>query len=386
MNVLFVQKVKALVGSEKYFLELLPALENKGIKTSFACIYSKEDKERTLPFIQAMKERGLTIHVKEVPSDKAVLSCVRFIHQTLKTDSFDLIHSHLIHADFWCALLKKTRRTKLPLISTKHGYDEIYISKHGFDPTHLKKNLYLRMCRFSERSIDYSFAVSNGLKNLFIGAGISHPDKIGVIHHGFDLPQLEQSSSTTFRYSDKQLVLLGRIIPFKGHMYALKALKKATETHPDLLLLIIGHGDEALIAELNVYIEENGLTENVRFLGYQSNIYDYLTRSDVMLVPSIAEGFGLIFLEALNAQLPIIGFDVPATNEIIEHDKTGYLIPPYDSDKMGEAIISLINSKDKRIQFGKNGQKRLHEYFSLERMTNETIASYQRVLNPSFRS
>jgi glycosyltransferase involved in cell wall biosynthesis len=96
-----------------------------------------------------------------------------------------------------------------------------------------------------------------------------------------------------------------------------------------------------------------------------------------MLVPSISEGFGLIFLEAMNAEIPIIGFDVPATNEIIVHEETGLLIPAFDTTKLGTEIIRILSDRILSDKFALAGNQRLKSYFSLDRMTNATLDFYQ---------
>lgn len=377
MKILFVQKVKALVGSEKYFLELIPELIKRGHEIEFACIYAQQDLERTQAFIDAYSEIDSKLHLLEIKSEKQVLKAVRFIKDINKKGSFDLIHSHLIHADFWCALLKKVYGIKTPIVSTKHGYEESYIATHGFSADALKPNLYYRLCKFSEKHITSSFAVSDGLHQLFVNSGICKSENIQTIHHGFDLPKVERPAESEYRKSEHQLVVLGRIIPFKGHQHLINAMPQVAEAFPDVKLMVIGHGDEDLIASLKSSISTSQIEENVEFLGYQSNIYDHLVASDVMIVPSIAEGFGLIFLEALNAQLPIVGFDVPATNEIIQNEKTGLLVTPYNEEELAMKIIELLQNDAKRNELGQAGHQRLLQYFSLKRMVDQTEAFYQ---------
>jgi glycosyltransferase involved in cell wall biosynthesis len=369
--------VKALVGSEKYFLELVPVLEKKGVSTEFICIYNEADENSTILFIEAYKALGLTMHVHKLKSDRSILSAVRFIKKTVSIGKFDLIHTHLIHADFWCALLKKIYRINTPIVSTKHGYDEDYISKHGFNPDYLRPNKYYRIAKFSEKHIKASFSVSDGLKNLFVAGKICTSDKIRTIHHGFDLPEIENKVNSVIRKSKYQLVILGRIIPFKGHIHLLKALKIAVIKIPDVHLNIVGHGDAQLINQLKEFIANNNLEKNVSFEGYKSNIYDYLTNADIMIVPSISEGFGLVFLEAMNAKIPIIGFDVAATNEIIKHDETGQLVELKNEEQLAEAIVDLFDSPQKRNYLSSKAFTRLKSYFSLDRMVSQTIEFYK---------
>lgn len=381
MRILFVQKVKALVGSEKYFLELIPELEKRGIETEFICIYNKPDKQKALPFIEAYNQLNLKIHILEVKSDKSIFKTLTFIKNIVKKRHFNLVHSHLIHADFWCSILKRFNSIKCPIVSTKHGYDEQFISKHGFNGKKVKPNLYYKLCKFSEKKISKSFAVSNGLKQLFIDANICKSENISTIHHGFNFEDIGIKTDNNYRFSKNQFIILGRIIPFKGHILALKALAEVKQQIKDFKLLIIGHGDDDLILELKNFIAKNNLKDNVEFLGYKSNIYDYLFNSDLMLVPSISEGFGLVFLEAMNAKLPIIGFDVPATNEIVINNKTGILIPAYNTSLMAKQIIELVEDKSFQEKLSNGAKERLLSYFCLKRMVDETIDFYKSALN-----
>ncbi len=381
MKILFIQKIKALAGSEKYFFELIPELEKRGVKTEFICIYNKPNKQKVLPFIDAYNKLNLKIHILEVKSDKAILKTLFFIKNIVKKGQFDLVHSHLIHADFWCSILKRFNLIKCPIVSTKHGYDEQFIAKYGFNGKKIKSNLYYKLCKFSEKKISKSFAVSNGLKQLFIDANICKSENISTIHHGFNFDDIGIKIDDNYRFSKNQLIILGRIILFKGHILALKALVKVKQQIKDFKLLIIGHGDDDLILELKNFIAENNLKDNVEFLGYKSNIYDYLFNSDIMLVPSISEGFGLVFLEAMNAKLPIVGFDVPATNEIVINNKTGVLIPAYDTGLMAKKIIELIVNKSFQEKLSNSAKERLLSYFCLKRMVDETIDFYKSALN-----
>ena len=381
MKVLHIQKVKALVGSEKYFLELIPELEKNGVKTHFVCIINEHDRDKAQLFLDAYKNIGHSISFQFFKSDKSIFKILSFIKQELKSFAPDIVHSHLIHADFWMSLIKRRGNFSGPIISTKHGYDEDYISRYGFDASYIKPNLYYRLAKFSEKYISSSYAVSHGLRQLFVDAKISDPKRISVIHHGFDLPNLDEIKYQPIRKSSNQILVVGRIIPFKGHKHLIHAMPAIVESIPDAHLTILGHGDEDLINYLTTYCKENKLSEHVSFEGYKSNVYDYFLGSDVMVVPSIAEGFGLIFLEALNAKLPIVGFDVPATNEIIEHKVNGLLTEPYDETELAQNIVQLLSQKEIAIEMGKKGHQLLKEKFSLKRMTSETIECYQKVLS-----
>ena len=105
-----------------------------------------------------------------------------------------------------------------------------------------------------------------------------------------------------------------------------------------------------------------------------------MAASDVALVPSISEGLGVVFLEAHAAGVPIVAFDVPASNEILRHGESGLLVPPYDIDAYARQIIGLLSDQALREHLRTGGAERLRSYFTRERMTRETISFYERAL------
>jgi glycosyltransferase involved in cell wall biosynthesis len=121
----------------------------------------------------------------------------------------------------------------------------------------------------------------------------------------------------------------------------------------------------------------------VVFTGFSTNIHNYLKCSDLEILPSSAEGFGIVILEAWHSEIPVIAFDVPAPNEIITDGEDGYLIPPFDKEILKEKIIYLLKNKDIAKNMGKAGKKKLETQYTMEIMLSKTIAMYKRVLNAS---
>lgn len=379
MKVVHVQKVKAFAGSEKYFLSLIPQQIKMGLTVHLVLVINESDKDACQKYLGLLKEQQIPYSVIPAKSDTAIFRTLRALKKRLRELNPDLVHSHLIHADLWCAILKKRKKLKKPLVSTKHGYEELFLAQHGFDGSKVPKNKYYRICKFSEKQIDKSFAVSEGLRGLFIQAGLCQAEQIQTIHHGFDLPKDIQLKEDC-RYADQQILMLGRVIPFKGHHYGLEAFAHVVKSFPDVKCVIVGDWEDGYKVELDKIIHEKEITALIQFEGFQNNIYDYLFSSDILLVPSVSEGFGLVFLEGMNAEIPIVGFDVAATNEIVTHEESGILIPPYDCKKMGEELVHLLQHPEQRKKFARNAKKKLHSYFTLERMTKDTIAFYESVI------
>ncbi|NVK84639.1 MAG: glycosyltransferase family 4 protein, partial [Cytophagia bacterium] len=182
-----------------------------------------------------------------------------------------------------------------------------------------------------------------------------------------------------YRQAPKQIIIAGRLIAFKGHKFLIQAMPKLVETFgSDVKLLIAGTGDLEL--ELKEQVSELGLSESIEFLGYSKEVGCLMANSDVVVVPSISEGFGVVFLEAFSAKTPVVSWNVPAGNELIQHGRTGYLVKPYDVSLLAEQLIDILDNPEDQGDIVEGAYDKLKSYFNLERMVEETIAFYRDAL------
>jgi glycosyltransferase involved in cell wall biosynthesis len=377
MRVLHVQRVRGIAGSENYLFQILPGLMKEGVDVSFLMLTNRGEEKANAVFVDRL--RGMGVPVSEIHfGGRDNLTLIPRLRQAVTQSRCDIVHSHLIHADVFLAAVRLTL-PRMILVSTKHGYDEGYTNDHGFDPTRARKDVYYRACQFSERLVTGSYSISHGLERFFIEGGISAPAKMSVIHYGFDFDSVVHApDAAQYRTGDPQLLIVGRLVRFKGHRHALECMPRLIERFPRIRLVIVGSGP--IEAELREEIAARGLQANVTLEGYRSNAHDYMRASDIVLVPSISEGFGAVFLEAFNNRRPVVAFDVPASNEIVESGASGILIPPYDTAAMTEAITDLLRDPARRTMLAAGGEKRLTSYFCRDRMTRETIEFYRRML------
>lgn len=381
MKVLFVQKEGGIFGAEQFHLKTIPFLMKSGIEVEFLRLYTKYQLGVDSPFVEKLKSLGVVVYQVDIGTISKY-NCLKQMRRIVLAGNYDIVHSHLVHADFYCALLKNFFIKDLVLISTKHGYEEAFINEFGLDSNFRKRNLYYWINRYSESVSTASFAISEGLKRFFIESGISKPEKMSTIHYGFNMPEIEITpdfDKTQYRISKVQLVLAGRLVGFKGHRYALEALKILKEKYPAIKLLIIGIGE--LEAELKSKVTELGIQDNVVFLGYKPDVSAYMYFSDVVLVPSVAEGFGVVFLEAISNLKPVAAFDVCAGNEIFDTSYKNFLAKPFDVNDYADKIDYMLTKKhDLDIPLAKSND-RMKTYFSIERMINDIIKFYQKVVD-----
>ena len=112
-------------------------------------------------------------------------------------------------------------------------------------------------------------------------------------------------------------------------------------------------------------------------MGFVEQPYQYINNSDIVIQPSFFESFGLVFLEGLALKTPIIAFDVPAGNEILENDKTALLVNKGDSKALAEKIIYLLQNPAVAKQIAANAYEKYKNEFTTEAMVKKMAAWYK---------
>ncbi len=377
MKILFVQIVRKLAGSEKYIIEVMPLLREKGIDCEFLCVALKEDSMRHLEVTEKLETLDIKVHT--IISDTTFsYALLKKIYAVVKIGNYDLINSHLIHADVWMACVKRLFDKNLILVSTKHGYGNAFTTKHGHDASKRMYDSYYFSAVFAEKSVQRSLLISKGLQNLYTALKICKKEKTEVISYGFITEYTPPAKNEGYRISPNQLCIVARLLELKGHKYVLQALPKVIEQIPDVQLVLVGDGEEK--DNLDHLIQELQLTDYVKFMGFRKDAMAFIANSDIMVLPSKSEGFGIVFLEAYEVKTPVIAFDVPACNEVIIHNETGFLVTPFDIEELSQRIIELLQSKEKQKRFTENAYKRLKTFHTPERMVKETVQFYYKAL------
>lgn len=373
---MFVQNIEGIAGSEKYFWQLLPALKKEGVAVSFLCVYKKKHEEISKTFCDYLLQKDIPVHCIETKSYLS-FGLLRKMKKLLKQQSFDIIHSHLIYADFWSASLRAFFGVKTQTVSTLHGYQENIYTKFCLKPDQVPKNKYYRVARFTYKRIDHVYSCSEGLKNFFLSAGIQFKKEVKVIHHGFDYPNIDSVSKKNV--GEFVCAIPGRLIPRKGHQLVLKNCIELSQKITGFKLIIIGDGE--LRNELESYVQQNALNNCISFTGNVSDVRTHLAQADLILIPSYAEGLPLVIFEAMSVSKPVIAFDTIGPAEVVENGITGYLIKPFDDVQFSEKIIELSKNPETLQRLGVQAKIQVELKFSLSVMTKRTIEFYQTCLN-----
>jgi glycosyltransferase involved in cell wall biosynthesis len=290
----------------------------------------------------------------------------------------EIVHSHLLKADMLCAVSAALAGRRRVLVASKHNDEQVLLRPlvsrvHGLLSRLVQRTIVLsdHVGRFVER---HGRVPSSRLVRVYYGhdprpferAAAMEPGERAAVRAGLGLGA-----------QDVVAICVARFAPQKAHDVLLRAFAAARAERAELRLLLVGDdpfGDgreraEALAAELE-------LGSAVRFVGIRRDVPLLLGASDIFVMSSLWEGFGLVFLEAMSAGLPVVGSRVSAVPEVVEEGVTGLLVPPSDPPALAAALVALASDGELRERQGRAGRERVRRNFALERMVEETLAVY----------
>ncbi len=172
----------------------------------------------------------------------------------------------------------------------------------------------------------------------------------------------------------KIIMTAGHFFYTKGYDLAVDVARLVFEKHSDWQWRFVGDGSQ--FNAIQEKVREYGLTDNVIFAGRTNQIAEEYKRAALYVMTSRTEGFGLVLTEAKSYNLPTLAFDVDfGPREIIEHNKSGYLVEPFDVERMADCICELIENEEKRFEFSSKAKDNL-DTFSKEQF----VLSWKNIL------
>jgi glycosyltransferase involved in cell wall biosynthesis len=178
----------------------------------------------------------------------------------------------------------------------------------------------------------------------------------------------------------------GRLFRGKGQHDVVRAVAAIRSEFPDVRLLIIGRDDLQVMQtsytqELKELAAELGVRENVMFLGQRSDMPALLAASDVFVLPSFEEPFGLVFAEALAMKRPVLALANGGAPEVVDHGKSGLLSDPDDHEALANNLATLLRDQPLRARMGEYGRQQVEARFTAERMAGDVARVYASLLS-----
>jgi N-acetyl-alpha-D-glucosaminyl L-malate synthase BshA len=289
----------------------------------------------------------------------------------------DVLHVHyaIPHASaayFAQQILKKGGKG-LPYITTLHGTD---ITLVGRDKT------YAPVVTFSMNQSSAITAVSNNLKEETL-AYFDIEKEIDVIYNFVDVDRFQRKDKSHFKKmiapnGEKIIAHVSNFRKVKRVDDVIKIFEKIRKEVPSKLLMI-GDGPERIEAE-ELVKQFCNLQTDVRFLGKQEQVEEIFSVTDLFLLPSAYESFGLAALEAMACGIPVISSNAGGLPEINTHGETGYLSDVGDVDDMADWGIKLLGNEDLLSKMKENAYNRAHS-FTIDKVVPQYEALYNRVID-----
>jgi glycosyltransferase involved in cell wall biosynthesis len=365
ISVLMFSNAIVRAGAEEHILELLRGLDRRLFRLHLAC-----------PDVLLEKygnDIPGDVHVTPIMLDRIsdIRGAIR-LAKILRQEQIDVLHSHMFRASLFASPLGKL--CSVPVIIETTHVRETW--RKGW----LKSKFFID--RAVSHFIDRYIAVSEANARYLIEQKRIPATKVSVIQNGCSIERVDPSKARpqgireSLGYSKDDLILIAvaRLEPQKGHRVLLDALALLRDEFPNIRLICLGTG--ALQEELAQKTRELGMEDIVRFVGFHSNVGDWLAAADIGVLPSFYEGLPLTAVETLAAGVPLVATAVDGTPEVVRDGETGLLVPPGDPAAMAGAISRLASEPELRHRLAQAGRKWVLQRFTIQRQIEQTSNLY----------
>lgn len=351
-------------------VHVVSSLQIGGMEHFVVRLAAAQQKQGHQVSILALKQGALLEEIYRLGLSASVLSGNKFqrIVQTLiffGKKSPDIIHSHNQTSLHYAHLGK--RISQAPVVMTNHG--------QGMGSSRTPS---ISEWNKTDSIIAVSNAVADRMDRNLLGT------KLETIYNGVEFAAPQRSREVVraeLGIEPNQIIgiMVARIDHLKGHETLIDALSQLQGRSIPLTMLIAGDGTMRIEREQQA--ADLGLTSNeVRFLGFRSDVPDLLAACDIFVLPSLTEGLPLSVLEAMSHGLPIIATPVGGIPELVLDHEHGILVPVQDSSALAEALASLVSNPSQREIMGTASTERIQAHFTYPRMLESYECLYNNLL------
>ncbi|MDE4541581.1 glycosyltransferase family 4 protein [Thermoanaerobacterium sp. R66] len=347
-------------GMKKHLLSILNGLDKDKYQLAVGCSFDKKTTDDLI-------EDGVSVYRVDIcdginfKKDFAAIKKLRAI--------IDDFRPHIIH--FHGAKASLVGRL------ASLGYNlKIAVTVHNFpnykNMNKIKKYFYLTINKYLNKKTDAVVAVSYALKNAIVDEESIPSDKVRIVYNGIDVPQfIKEPLKLREKYdiaSDTLIIgCVARLIPSKGVQDLIESLNILRGKVKAFVFIA---GDGPYMEHLKDMARDLKL-DNVEFLGFIEDIFNFLSSIDIFVLPSHSEGFGISVAEAMALGVPVIATDVGGIPEIVKNDENGIIVKSEAPKDLANAIEVLVLNEDLRNKFSKKGKEYILSNFSKEKMIKE---------------
>ncbi len=298
----------------------------------------------------------------------------------LKEGNFDVIHAH----DWLVANAAKTLKNSynIPIVSTIHATEAGRNSGiHDETQRYINDTEWMLTYESSEVIVNSNY-MKNELQRLF---GLPY-EKINVIPNGVNMSlfngvERDYNFRRKFAMDNEKIILfMGRLVYEKGIQHLISAMPKILNGYHDTKLVICGKG--GMIDELKAQVNSLGISEKVYFAGYMNgkDVQKMYKAADISVFPSTYEPFGIVALEAMLSENPIVVSDIGGLNEIVQHKENGMKTYCGNSNSIADAILELLYDHKLCSEITKKAKNKVRNEYNWNKISQDTHFAYQKAI------
>jgi glycosyltransferase involved in cell wall biosynthesis len=353
-------------GGERYLELLFDRLDRARYRTLLIC-------PEPGPFVRRMKERGVETHLIHLAPLFNPIALWR-LTRLLAREQVTILQTHGARANFYGRIAGRLAGVPV-IISTVHN------SLKDYEVRSLRRMLYSFLLRLTLPLVHRIICVSDANRRDLIDECPAAEARTQTVYNGVDPsafplePDRQKVRQELGITQGPLLVMIARLTEQKGHRYLLQAFPELLNTWPQLCCVFVGDGE--LREQLHRLAVELAVEGSCRFVGVREDIADILAAADVVVLPSLSEGFPFVLLEALAMGCPIVASQVNGIPEMIENHKTGLLVPARDPQALAAAIQEVLSDPAAGSKMGAEGRAVVYERFTVDHMVANTTAIFE---------
>ena len=297
-----------------------------------------------------------------------------------KEGPFDVIHAH----DWLVAYAAKTLKDSynIPIVATIHATESGRNSGiHDETQRYINDTEWMLTYEASEVIVNSNY-MKNELQRLF---GLPY-EKINVIPNGVNLNLfngVERDYNFRRKYAmdnEKIILFMGRLVYEKGIQYLISAMPKILEGYHDTKLVIAGKG--GMLDELREQVNNLGISQKVCFAGYMNgkDVQKMYKAADISVFPSTYEPFGIVALEAMLSENPVVVSDIGGLNEIVQHRENGMKTYCGNPNSIADSILELLYDHKLCAEITKKAKNKVRNEYNWSKISQDTHFAYQKAI------
>lgn len=362
-------------GPERALLELAPALRTRQVDTRLLVLYRQpRDGPERHPWVDEARAVGIEAEQVRDPGSLSV-AVVRRLARRVRDSGADILHTHDYRTNVLGGLAARRVDRSMAWVATVHLHTT----------TSRRLRLYRALDLFLLRLADRVVTVSREQRRLLLRRGVDRR-RLVLIPNVIDAPAFaaaaEDPAATRSQLglpaSVPVVTLVGRLTAQKGVDSFLDAAHVILGRQPETAFLVVGNGPGRPLLEAQA--EALGLDGAVHFLGYRNDVAPILAASDIVVVPSRAEGLPLVLLEALAVGRPIVASTVGGIPDLLHHGETGLLVPPDAPQAVAESVLQLLADPTWAQELGDAGRRQVSQCCTPDRAARRLATVYRAVL------